>query len=141
MLLQETHFRTGSTPAINSRFYHTWHHSTNPPAKSRGASIALQKSFHPEVLDSLIDPNGRYVFLKLKYQSSIFTVAVYSPNQEQGRFLSAVLDRLITFGGPCFVLCGDFNMSLSPFVDTSLGKSSTAHSALMHIKSLLHSAQ
>lgn len=81
-------------------------------------SIAFQKSFDPEVLDSLNDPSGRFIFRKFKYQTSIFTVAnVYGPNQGQGCFLAAVFDRMISFGGPHFILGGDFNVALSPTVD------------------------
>lgn len=93
-------------------------------------------------MDSLIDPPVWFIFLKLKSNSSIFTVAnVYGPNQDQGNFLSAVPDRLLFFGGPCFILRGDFNGAFSLTVDTSSGKSSIPHSTLTHIKSLLHSTQ
>lgn len=141
LLLQETHHRTDGIQAMPTHYFHSWYLSTNPRAKSKGVSIAFHKSFHPKILDALIDPTGRLIFLKLKHQSSIFTVAnVYGPNQEQGSFLTAVLDRLLSFGGPCFILGGDLNVALSPSVDTSSGMSSVAHSTLMHMKSLLHSA-
>lgn len=83
--LQETHFRIGSIPAIHNYFYHTWYHSTNPQAKSKGVSIAFHKSFDPEILECLIDPSGHFIFLKLKYKTLIFTVAnIYKLSQEQG---------------------------------------------------------
>lgn len=55
---------------------------------------------------------------------------VYGPNQDQGSFLSVVLNKLLSFGGPCFILGGDLNVTLSPAVDTSSGKSSISHTAL-----------
>lgn len=66
LLLQETHFRSGSTPTIRNRYYTTWFHSTNPLAKSKGVSIAFHRSFHPEVLDSCTDVNGHFVFSQIK---------------------------------------------------------------------------
>ena len=119
LLLQETHFRSAAIPTFNNPYYHQWYLSTNPQSKSKGVSIAFHKSFHPQVLDSLLDPSGRYLFLKLKSNSSIFTVAnIYVPNLDQGSFLSEILEKLLSFGGPCFILGGDLNVALSPSMDT-----------------------
>lgn len=52
-----------------------------------------------------------------------------------------VLNKLLSFGSPCFILGGDLNVTLSPAVDTSSSKSTIPHSTLTHIKSLFHSAQ
>lgn len=81
LLLQETHFKSSAVSTFKNPYYQQWFHSTNPQAKSKGVSIAFHKSFHPEVLDSLTDPSGHFLFLRLK-SNSIFTVAnVYGPNQ------------------------------------------------------------
>ena len=101
LLLQETHFRSSAIPTLNNPHYHQWYHSTNPQSKSKGVSIAFHKSFHPQVLDYLVDPLGRYLFLKLKSNSSIFTVAnIYGPNLDQGNFLAGVLEKLLFWRSP-----------------------------------------
>lgn len=80
---------------------------------SNGVSIAFHHSFNPEVLDTLIDPTGCFIFLKLKPSTFVFTVAnLYAVNQ--GAFLSTVLSSLATFGGPCYMVGGDFNVPLAP---------------------------
>lgn len=64
---------------------------------------------------------------------------IYAPNTDQARFLSSTLTRLASFGGPCVIVGGDFNVALSPSADTSTGKSSITTTSLSHIRSLLHS--
>lgn len=141
LLLQETHFRMGSVPALHNMYYPQWYHSTNPQAKSKGVSISFQKSFNLEVLDSLIDVAGHFIFLKLKRNNFLFTVAnIYVPNVDQAQFLSSVLTRLSSFGGPCFIIGADLNIAMSPSADTSSGRSSVPFSTLTRIKSLLHSS-
>lgn len=60
------------------------------------------------------------------------------PNQDQGNFLSRVLNKLqiIFFRWSLLHQCG-----FIPTVDVSSGKSSIPHSTLTRIKSLLHFAQ
>lgn len=65
LLLQETHFRTDKIPQFLHKQYPVWFHSTNPSAKSKGVFIAFHASFTPNVLDTYIDPLGRYIFIKL----------------------------------------------------------------------------
>lgn len=141
LLLQEMHYRIGSIPALCNRYYQNWFHSTNPHAKSKGVSIAFHKSFNPEVLDSLINVAGRFIFLKRKLNNFPFTVAnIYVPSMDQAWFLSSVLTTLSSFGGPCFIIGGDPNIALSLSADTSSGKSLVPFSTLTRIKSLLNSS-
>lgn len=137
LLLQEAHFSTGSIPALLDQYYQTWFHSSYPHAKSKGVSIAFHKSIDPEVLDSLIEEAGHLIFLKLKLNNFLFTVANIH-NLNQARFLSSTLTRLSSFGGPCIIISGDLNTTLSPSADTSSGKSSVPISSLAYIKSLPH---
>lgn len=141
LLIQEMHYHTGSIPALGNRYYHNWFHSTNPHAKSKVVYIAFHKSFNPEVLDSLIDVTGHFIFLKLKLNNFLFTLGkIYAPNMDQARFLSSVPTRLSSFGGYCFIISGELNIAHSPSADTSSDKSFVTFSSLTCIKSLLHSS-
>lgn len=61
----------------------------------KGVSVSFHSPFTPEVLDTEIDPKGRFLFLKLKYLQTVFTIAnVYLPNQDQLHFLSSLTARL-----------------------------------------------
>lgn len=141
LLIQEMHYHTGSIPALGNRYYHNWFHSTNPHAKSKVVYIAFHKSFNPEVLDSLIDVTGHFIFLKLKLNNFLFTLGkIYAPNMDQARFLSSVPTRLSSFGGYCFIISGELNIAHSPSADTSSDKSFVPFSSLTCIKSLLHSS-
>ena len=137
LLLQETHFRSDSVPQLSHKHYPTWYHSTNPSAKSRGVSIAFHASFSPNVLDSYVDPAGRFIFLKLSYKNLIYTVAnVYSPNQDQLQFFSSVTSRLKKFSTTNMILGGDFNVALLPRLDSSTGKSSHSLASLTKLRSI-----
>lgn len=131
LLLQETHFRSNAVPLLLHKHYPIWFHRNNPSTKSKGFSIAFHASFTPDVLDSVIDPLSRYILLKLSYMQSIFTIVnVYSPNQDQQRFLSSVTSHLKRFGAVNVILGGDLNAALIPRLDSSTGKSSVSPASL-----------
>lgn len=58
IFLQETHFRSDSTPKLTNHIYRTVLHSTNPNAKMKGVSILISKHANLHISDSLIDPKA-----------------------------------------------------------------------------------
>lgn len=122
--LQETHFRSNTIPKLSNHIYRMALHATNPEAKTKGVSILISKHANFHLLDSLIDPEGRFIFLKGTYSSKPITLAnIYSPNDHQVTFFRRVCDLLASFQGGLVLMAGDFNISLNPLLDSSTGTS------------------
>lgn len=64
ILLQETHFRSDAIPKLTNHIYQTTLHATSPGSKTKGVSIIISKRADFHLFDSLIDPEGRYIFIK-----------------------------------------------------------------------------
>lgn len=135
ILLQETHFRSNSIPKITNHIYQTVFHSTNPTAKTKGVSILVSKHAPFKLSDSLLDPEGRFVFIKGIYASKPIVLAnIYAPNEHQASFFRKVSDLLISFKEGVVLLGDDFNVPLNPDLDTSSGTSTLSYRALRQIK-------
>ncbi|CAJ0930539.1 unnamed protein product [Ranitomeya imitator] len=90
--------------------------------KQHVSVLLLQEThFKTEVLDSKIDAEGRFVFLKLAWRSCELIVAnVYFPNQDQQKFGYSCKKLLENFAGASpIILEGDLNLPMNPLVDVS----------------------
>lgn len=138
ILLQETHFNPLSMPKLPNHIYNQWFLSNSPIAKSRGTAIAIHKSCPIQILDSKMDPQGRYVFLKGTIAGQKLTIAtIYAPNSNQLTFLDNTLDSLAEFKEGPLILGGDFNISPDPQIDTSHKRSSHSNAFLKHFRKSL----
>ncbi|XP_069611018.1 uncharacterized protein [Ranitomeya imitator] len=73
-----------------------------------------------EILDSVIDMEGRFIFLKLAWRSRELILAnVYFPNQDQQKFGYSCKKLLEKFAGGSPIILGDFNLPMNPLVDVS----------------------
>lgn len=133
--IQESHFKTDKIPKLNDKRFPLSFHATNPEGKTKGVSILIAKQTPFQVLDTLLHPEGRYIFLKGKLRSHPITIAnIYAPNTKQVAFVRKIKDLLTTFASGILILGGDFNIPLNPFLDTSSGTSSLPYRALKRIK-------
>lgn len=138
VFLQETHFRTNQIPKLTNSFFTEAHHATNDVAKS----ILISKEAPFTLTDRLVDPEGRYVFLKGTYRDRTLTLAnVYFPNSAQITFCQKVIHKLKGFSSGLILMGGDFNIPLDPTVDSSTGTSCITYRALKKVKQLLSSLQ
>lgn len=138
IFLQETHFRSNNTPKLSNAQYPTVLHATNPLHKTKGVSILIAKNCPFQIKDSLIDTDGRYLFIKGSLHNKTITLAnIYAPNKHQVPFFRSVTNSLTTFQEGTLILGGDFNVPLNPIQDTSSGASTLPYTALREIKSLL----
>lgn len=111
LFLQETHFKTDHVPVLSTKYYSSWHHSTNPLTKARGVSIGIHKSLPHTLLAEESDPGGRYVFLKLSICNNVFTFAnLYLPNQNQALACRTILKRLEDFSEGLLIIGGGFQL-------------------------------
>lgn len=81
VFLQETYFQTDKVPKLTDSFFTQTYHATNNLAKSKGVSILISRDASFEVTDKIVDPEGRFLFLKGNCSGTPMTLAnVYFPN-------------------------------------------------------------
>lgn len=140
VFLQETHFKTGHIPNIHSKYFTKMFHATNNLAKTKEVFILISREGNISITDQLIDPGGRYIFLKGTWDKKSITLAnVYFPNSAHITFCKHLIDELKGFPSRSLVLGGEFNIPLNPLWDTFNGKTCISYRVLKKIKTLLHS--
>ncbi|CAH2250641.1 Hypothetical predicted protein, partial [Pelobates cultripes] len=81
-MLQETHFKEGSTPRLRNRHYPDNYFCNHPTAHKSGVAILLAAELEFKELDRVQDSQGRYLFLKGIIADKIYTIAtIYVPNR------------------------------------------------------------
>lgn len=138
--LQETHFKNNNIPKLTDGHFTKAYHATNPTAKTKGVTILFSKHSPFSPSKQLVDPEGRYIFIKGTWDGTLVTLAnVYFPNKAHITFCQKIVDELRWFAEGCIILGGDFNIPLNPQQDTSSGYTSVAYKILKRIKKLLQS--
>lgn len=82
-------------------------HASNPLAKTKGVAILLSKDSNFSVSDQLVDPEGRYLFLKGTLGQQATLVNVYFPNTAHISFCQRIMDELKWFSAGMIILGGD----------------------------------
>lgn len=120
VFLQETHFKGQNIPKLTDNLYTRAYHATNPLYKTKGVTILLNKNSPFELEQQFTDSEGRYIFLKGKWEGSPMTLAnVYFPNRAHITFCNKIVNGLKWLAEGCIILGGDFNIPLSLLQDTS----------------------
>lgn len=125
IFLQEMHLNSSRLEIFKcNRFSHQvqayW-------SKTRGVAILLSAKLWPTILSQKQDPNGRYLFLNVRLNNVLYTLALmYAPNSNQLEFLQDTLHRLSLFQQGPIVLGGDLNLLVNSTLDYS-GNRTTLH--------------
>ena len=118
--LQETHLSHASNIRLYSKSHPTWYYADSPGRKSKGVAIGISRGLGFALESRMVDPEGRYLFLRGKIGDEDLTlVNIYSPNERQVDFLGKVLGKLMEFKKGGVILAGDLNLCLDPKVDTT----------------------
>ncbi|MBN3294582.1 LORF2 protein, partial [Polypterus senegalus] len=122
VLLQETHrsatvadeLKTSEFPTLFSAAYNS---------RQRGVAILIHKNTNFKVLDTVSDPDGRFIILKLSIQNqSLCIVSIYCPNIDDPAFFHNFFSVLSEHLDCPLILAGDFNF----WMDHSSDRLSTA---------------
>lgn len=133
--LQETHFRSDNIPKLHDRKYTQVFHATVHDSKTKGVSILISRDTKIKINDNIVDPEGRYIFLKGTLGSRPITLAnVYFPNKGQAPFMYTVCKALEKFTHGLLILGGDFNTTLNPLIDSSSGTSNIPFRTIKRMK-------
>lgn len=110
-------------------------HAACAESKTKGVSILLSRSLSFILTDQLLDPEGRFIFLKVTWKNRPVTLAnIYWTNSKQVPFLQGTLLKVQTFQSGLLILWGDFSLALNPLLDTTSGASSLPFLALHQVK-------
>uniref|UniRef100_A0A8C5LNC2 Endonuclease/exonuclease/phosphatase domain-containing protein n=1 Tax=Leptobrachium leishanense TaxID=445787 RepID=A0A8C5LNC2_9ANUR len=142
VFIQETHFQTGRAPTFTNSHFPLGFFSHNVEARSKGTAILFHRRVPFQLIISVTDEGGRYVFVKGHILDQVYTFATcYAPNKAQHRFLSSTLWALDSFSEGLVVLGGDLNVPLEPSWDTSAGRSSVPPHILRSCRHSLHTSR
>lgn len=111
VFIQETHFNCEGSFAFNRRLYPTAYLAFQDMKKA-GVAILISRSCPIQIVESIIDPNGRFIILRTTYQGIPVTLCnVYVPNTSQISFLSILLSKLSGLPPSTLIIGGDFNVA------------------------------
>ena len=118
-LLQESHLIQTETHKLRRRWRgQLW--ATNYSTYARGTMIWIRPDVPFTAEETLIDAEGRYVFIKGKMDGHpIILGCMYAPNTEQATYLQNVSETLSRWGGYPWLIGGDFNSVLDFHLDRS----------------------
>ncbi|CAH2305812.1 Hypothetical predicted protein [Pelobates cultripes] len=136
-MLQETHFKEGSTPTLRNSHYPNNYFCNHSTAHKSGVAIILAAELEFKELERIQDSQGRYLFLKGIIADKIYTIAtIYLPNRRQAPFLRNTLHQLEDFTDGILLVGGDFNAPLDPTLDSSTGHSCLPQHSISSIREL-----
>uniref|UniRef100_A0A8C5LYI8 Reverse transcriptase domain-containing protein n=1 Tax=Leptobrachium leishanense TaxID=445787 RepID=A0A8C5LYI8_9ANUR len=139
VFIQETHLRGDTHPKLTDAHYPTGFYSNHPTSKSKGTALLFHKHIPFISKESLTDGEGRLLVVKGHIANTLYTFAnLYAPNRAQHRFIATCLRKVMGFTEGTLIMGGDFNVPLSPLVDTSKGTASHPSHILRSIGRTLH---
>ncbi len=131
--LQETHSTVNDIKCWDNEWGSKviWSHGTS---NSKGTALLFHSKFDCSILKSLVDPNGRYVFVDIKVCDKIYTcVNIYAPNDDCPQFFVQIDNILDQFHGENIIYGGDFNCVLNLSLDKKGGRPRTNFKARSEI--------
>lgn len=119
--VQETHFSADAAPSCTHRNF-PYVYTAKAHNKTKGVLTAIRDSVAFTLHDTIEDPRGRYLILICDLTSITYTIVnVYTPNQHQVHFLHKILRITKKHQRGRVIICGDFNATPDPSLDSSSG--------------------
>lgn len=119
--IQETHFKLDTIPKFKSQHFPHAYHATTADSKTKGVSILISNNTLFQLIDTLLNPEGRYIFLKGRLGACPITIELLS-----------------SFAVGILILGGDFNVPLNSLLDSSSGTSAPSYRSFKKIRLQLH---
>lgn len=80
----------------------------------------LQKKTRFVLEDRIVDPEGRYLLLRGRFNEGEYTLAnIYAPNKNPMKYLANILGKIMEFRKGHLILMGDLNFCLDPGLDST----------------------
>lgn len=142
VFLQETHISLQSRLRLFSKEYPVWFQGDTISSRSRGVAIGFTKKTRFVLEERLVDPEGRYLFLRGRLNEEEYTLAnIYAPNKNPMKYLANILGEIMEFMRGHLILMGDFNFCLNPSIDSTARSQGKICAHLKEIKQKLSNWQ
>lgn len=117
--LQETHF----TDTEEKSVLNLWNGEclfNNYRSNARGVAILFGKNMEYKVHKKITDNEGNFLVVDITAQSKRFTlINIYGPNTDSPSFYQKIFCHIEEIGNSEYIICGDFNLVLDPYMDSS----------------------
>ncbi len=117
VLLQETHRPATATDQLKTtEFPNVFTACYN--SRQRGVAILIHKNVNFTVLNTVIDPEGRFLIIKLSiFDKKLCIVSIYGPNVDDPSFFHSFFTALSEHLDCALVIGGDLNFGLNKEMD------------------------
>lgn len=120
MFLQETHIFHEIHVKLYSKDYPTWYYGNSTTRRAWGVAIGLARGVRFSLEERMVDPEGRYLFLKGRLCEMYCTLAnIYCPNKNPTNYLKEVMGKLMDFKKGSVITTGDLNFCIDPRIDST----------------------
>ncbi len=109
---------------------------------ARGCAIMWGKNFNPEVLDKFMDPDGRFIWMKISHNGQLWQIVnIYAPNIEAEQLV--YYEKLHKFllekrdKESLWLLGGDWNVARNAPKDRKGGLEKDRPAVLHHIENIM----
>ena len=118
LCLQDTHFISECEPYIESQWGYKCIFNSYT-SNSRGVCILFNNNFEFKINRIKKDCEGNLLALDMSIEDNKVTlINIYGPNTDSPQFYENVRDTFLEYNNDYFILCGDFNLTLNPSLDT-----------------------
>lgn len=119
MCVQETPFCVSSPPKCSHPKF-PFIFNANADTKQKGVMIAIRDTVAFKTHKTICDPQGRFIILICDINSTTYTIVnIYAPNTRQIRFFHKVIRNICKVQKGLLVMCGDFNVTPNPMIDST----------------------
>ena len=116
--LQDTHWIEKDIPSIK-RLWGNDCFINGARSNARGVAILFKNNFEFEILAQIFDPEANFICLTVKTTSAVFNIAtLYGPDIDNPSFYSEIKKVTLENNPEYYIICGDFNMTLDPDIDS-----------------------
>lgn len=117
--LQDTHFTSNQENSIRNYWQNECYFSPAPQSNARGVTILFGGQFEYKIHNHIQDPNGNYLILDMTAYSKRFSlINIYGPNKDEPAFYEELFKSIEEMGNTSYIICGDFNLTLDPNLDS-----------------------
>ena len=142
VFIQESHLTLDANVKLYSPAYPIWFYGDSISKRGRGVAIGFIRGFGFTLEARMTDPEGRFLFLKIRIDNIMYTLAnIYAPNVRPTQYLNKILGKLNNFAEGFIILMGDLNFVLNPTDDSTSRGRETKNVHLQRIKHKLQECQ